>query len=331
MSLLPPSSATQGAAGQHPQGINRGPSLYGAHDGKKPWVPNVLLTHVLKVLTPAHNSNKVNLPFLVKELLAQINHHCPGTQILPKQSHKNKHLPLVSTNDVPCNNNIEVYATNLQYNAKHQQHHVFIEIDTKFTFNNVKYGSTKFLNFLKEKKIWIVHHGHSSRQAMPIGHINFLHPSYGSRDTVTNILKQHLDGIKFILAPTKQYFWKNEKRTNIKVVEIVVSPQDADHVRALALNIFSKAKQYNLGEMEFIPLIQNGFDIEMYCNALQAHFEWCKNILSVSIEGLNFPDKTFQHGGVDNTFLQIVQLMTDDNGKTMFSGVECTKDTDSKG
>jgi hypothetical protein len=331
MSLSPPSSAAQGAAGQHTPDVNRGPSLFGSQDGKKPLVPDVLLTHVLKVSTPARNNNQVNLPFLVNELLIRINHHCPGTRILPKQSHKNKHLPLVSANDVPCNEDIEIYATDLQYDAKHQQHHVFIEIDTKFTFNDVKYGSTRFLNFLKDKKIWIVRHGHSSRQAMSIGHINFLHPSYGSRDSVTNILKQHLDGIEFILAPTKQYFWKNEKRTNVEVVEVVVGPLDVDHTRALALNIFSKAKQYGLGEMEFIPLIQNGFDVETYRNALQAHYEWCQNILSVSIEGLKFPDKTFHHGGVENSFTQIVQMLTDDDGQTLFSGVERTKDTKTKG
>ena len=117
----------------------------------------------------------------------------------------------------------------------------------------------------------------------------------------------------------------------MEVVEIVVGPKDSDEARAIALKVFGQAKQHGLGEMEFIPLIQNGFDVETYRSALKAHFEWCQQIVSVSIEGLKDPDKPFQHAGVKNTFRQIIELISGGDNKPMFIGFECTKDMTTKG
>ena len=331
MSPSSPSSAASRAAEQHGHDGHNAFNTAGAADGKKPLRPDTILTHVMKVSTPARDCNQVNLPLLVKELITRINKHCPGSRILPKRSHKDKYLPITTANDVQCNDSIEVYATDLQYDAKHQQHHVFIELETTSTFTHVKYGSNSFLAYLKEKRIWIVRHGHTSRQAMPIGYINYLHPNYGSRDTVTSKLQGPLEGIEFILAPSKQYFWNNNQRTNVEVVELIVGPHEADVARAIALNIFGEAKKHGLGEMEFIPLIQNGFDVETYRNALKAHYQWCQNIVSVSIEGLKNPDKSYDHAGIDHTFRQVVNLTSAPGNKPVFTGFERTKDTESKG
>ena len=304
---------------------------HGVSSGKKPLFPDQLTTHVLKLSTPAKDSNKVNLPLLVKTLLTELLKHCPGLRILPKKSQKSKHLPLTHGRDVPCSNDIEVYATDLQYDARRQQHHVYIEVETTYSFSHIKYGSQTFLSLLQEKKIWITRHAHSSRQAMSIGHVTFLHPGYGSRDSVTTALTDHLVDIEFILAPSKQFFYKDNKRTNVEVVDIIVSPKDADETRAICLEAFGDSKANNLGDMDFIPLIQNGVPVEMYRSALQAHYEWCQKTVSVSIEGVFGPHIRFSQNGEDKTFHEVITEMKDSQNNLIFTGIEKTKDTETKG
>jgi hypothetical protein len=52
-------------------------------------------------------------PLLVRELITRINQHCPGSCILLKQSQKSKFLMIMIANDIPCTDDIEVYATDL--------------------------------------------------------------------------------------------------------------------------------------------------------------------------------------------------------------------------
>ena len=88
MSSTSPSAAPNEGAQQLNRGSAATSDSHGVSSGKKSLFPDQLTTHVLKISTPAKDSNKVNLPFLVKTLLTELLKHCPGLRILPKKSQK---------------------------------------------------------------------------------------------------------------------------------------------------------------------------------------------------------------------------------------------------
>ena len=186
--------------------------------------------HTVKVAIPAKDNNRVNLPLMVKQLLIHFKVASPDVQLLPKDGVVPKPLPLTKAADVPSNEAIENYAMDLSYNSSKDQHQFFLKIQSSKSFAKLKFENPRLINFLHEKRIWISFHKHSSHHAMAIGFISGVHPTYSSRDKLTSMMTPVLPNIEFNLTPGKQFYYDEDKRVQVEVVEVIVDPNDAETV-----------------------------------------------------------------------------------------------------
>jgi len=285
--------ATDGATNQPTPGSQQGSSPPAGTTLLKDSTMETTQTLTMKVSFPAMDTNKVNAALLFTQLLPLLKATDDKTMILPSEKNKDTHAPLCEVSEIPKNNDISVYTHDIQLDPIKKQTILFITVSTSTSFSDLKYGNRALVPWLKEKKIWLSHHQHSSHYTQAVGVLVNAHPTYCSRHNTHAKIEPGMDGIEFQLRPSQQFYYKDDKRFTTTAIEIIVDAKDEAAARKNLMIIFSNPAKYDLNtDMDFVPRPQNnGFARDAYRTAISGQRKYVTHVRSCPIQGIKNMDK----------------------------------------
>ena len=308
------------------------PALNGALNGQA-IVEN---EHTVCLGLPFTNDDAINFAPILKTILTIILEDDPTARI---KSVDPTMVDITKPSEVPKNDKIKNFVTDVQSDAEKKQFKAFFTIVTVLPFNRIKFNNHKIMKYLMENRFWFHQHSMTSRHVKSIGFIAGMHATYANRDEMKTLLDPYFPGIEYTLVPVTQFYIKDDEKYNVKVVELHVDAKFIDQARdntavAFMDPAFIQAATQGDTEalMDFIPNIKRGvMSVELYRATLEKHFEFCKNAIGVSINGLGSTDTTITQEGQVYTFIDSLATVQDSNGAAYFTSVEPTKTTDTEG
>jgi len=215
--------------------------------------PDTFELMTIKFSIPAANDGVVKPSPTVSKFLQILQMADDKAQILPKA--EAEHLPsLLKPNNIPNNaNGIADCASDLQHDAKRDQHVFYLRVRTKYCLIDIKHSIPHMYSWLFAKRIFITLHNHTSKNLHTIGWVKFMDASFGSREHLKTTLDHHLGGLEISFSLVNEFVWCNNKKIQVKVVAIMADAAQTNEVFRRAIDIFTDADILGLGKKELIP------------------------------------------------------------------------------
>jgi hypothetical protein len=251
---------------------------------------NEMFDYNIKFCVPIPSNGNVNPCPLITTALTHIQRNDHKAAILSKD----KKTLLFSPGEIPSDERIYAYATDIQTDGRYKQAAFHFIIRTSLSFKALKGNNIYLRSWLRANNFWMKYHDHSSNQTYSPGFIFNMHPDFHSRMEMKNVLESDLENIEVSLVPNSDFYLTNangvEQKVYVKVVEVHVAANQTSEARQGLAKAFDE-NDPDLANKEFIPRPQRGImPIETYRAALAEHRSLTTDQRSFSITGVKDMD-----------------------------------------
>ena len=248
---------------------------------------------------------------------------------------------ITKSSEVPKDKKIDHFVSAAQMSGDRRQYCFFIKYRSTMTLGQIKFENPRMMLWLKEARMWLAPHSHSSLYTTTIGFIHGMHPTYTSRDKMNSNLAPYMEGVEVQLIVENDFYYKNNVRFDTRVVKVQVDAQEADFARNHITQAFFDEEFLTIisnnnpkHKLDFIPKIQKAvMSRETYRAALDSHRKSNEQLISISITGVRMTDSPVKVTYLDkeHTFPEMIDTIKDDKGIPFFTSIEPTKMSESDG
>jgi hypothetical protein len=295
-------------------------------------------TQVVKICVPMTGHGMLNPIPYVTSFFTNLLLADPKAQLL---SDDPAVASITKPSEIPKDAKINHFVGAPQSVGARKQYAFFLKYRSTKSLSQVKHENPQMMYWLKQKRVWVVPHSHSSMYTTNIGFIHGMHPTFSNRDMLKNTLAPYMETVEVQLVVESDFYYKNNVRFDTMVVKIQVDSDEADYARDLIAKAFFDEDflaDISNGnpkcQLDFIPSIQKQvMGRDAYRAALDSHRKLNANLISISISGVKLTDTPTKvdYLGEPYTFPEMIMTIKDNNGIPYFTSIEPTTKSESEG
>jgi hypothetical protein len=295
-------------------------------------------TQVVKICVPMSGHGLLNPIPYVTSFVTHLLAADPQAQLLLDDPTV---ASITKPSEIPKDAKINHFISAQQTHGTRKQYAFFLKYGSTKSLSQVKHNNPKMMFWLKQKRIWVVPHSHSSIHMTNIGFFHGMHPTFTNCDMLKSKLAPYMETIEVQLIVESDFYYKNNVRFDTLVVKVQVNSDEANYARKLIAKAFFDenflkdiSNNYPKCALDFIPMIQKQvMDRDTYRAALDSHRKLSTNLTSISISGVNITDTptTVDYLGKLHSFPEMIATIKDSNGIPFFTSIEPTTRSESNG
>jgi hypothetical protein len=248
---------------------------------------------------------------------------------------------ITKPSEIPKDAKINRFISAPQTHGARKQYAFFLKYRSTKSLSQVKHNNPKMMFWLKQKRMWVIPHLHSSMHMINIGFIHGIHPTFTNRDMLKSKLAPFMETVEVQLIVESDFYYKNNVRLDTLVVKVQVNSDEANYARDLVAKAFFNenflkdiSNNNPKCALDFIPMIQKQvMDCDTYRATLDSHRKLNTNLASISISGVNITDTptTVDYVGKLHSFPEMIATIKDSNGIPFFTSIKPTMRSESNG
>jgi hypothetical protein len=103
---------------------------------------------------------------------------------------------ITKPSEIPKDAKINHFIGAPQTHGARKQYAFFLKYRSTKSLSQVKHNNPKMMFWLKQKRIWVVPHSHSSMHTTNIGFIHGMHPTFTNRDMLKSKLAPYMETVE---------------------------------------------------------------------------------------------------------------------------------------